>query len=108
METTRSVIPDDKRTPETRADRLSEAWQAFQRGAASKTDADLILADLANYTGYFFVAADAASGDELQRREGRRDVMARILFLLDLPFAYTTELRRAASTELQLDLLEGE
>lgn len=108
MDTTRTVIPPDRRTAETRNERLSEAWQAFVRGAASKEDADLIMADLASVTGYFFVSEPGATGDALLRNEGRRDVMARILFLLDLPFSYMTELRRAASDEHQLDLVEGE
>lgn len=108
METTRTVIPKAQRTPVARQQRLTAAWQAFQRGAASKEDADLILADLAKVTEYFFVAADDASGPDLLRREGRRDVMARILFLLDLPFSYMDELRRGASDEMQLDLYEGE
>lgn len=88
--------------------RLSEAWRAFQRGAASKEDADLILADLAKQSEFFMVAAPGVDAETLQRREGRREVMGRILFLLDLPFSYMDELRRAASDEMQLDFLEGE
>lgn len=108
MDTTRTVIPPDKRTPEARVQRLTQAWQAFQRGAASKEDADLILADLAKTSEYFMIAGPDADGASLMRREGKREVMGRILFLLDLPFSYMDELRRAASDEAQLDFLEGE
>lgn len=108
METTRTVLPEGQRSPEKRLVRLSEAWRAFQRGAASKEDADLILADLAKQSEFFMVAAPGADTETLQRREGRREVMGRILFLLDLPFSYMDELRRAASDEMQLDILEGE
>lgn len=108
MDTTRTVIPAEKRTQETRNDRLSQAWNAFVRGAASKEDADLIMSDLAKYSEFFFTASDDVELRQLMRREGRRDVMGRILFLLDLPFTYMTELRRAALDEHLVDSVEGE
>ncbi|MFA7602555.1 MAG: hypothetical protein WCY29_06060 [Novosphingobium sp.] len=108
MDTTRTVLSPTQRGPEARNVRISEAWRNFQRGAASREDADIILADLAKQSEYFLIADPAADGAALLRREGKREMMARILFLLDLPFSYMDELRRAASDEMQLDLMEGE
>lgn len=76
---------------------LSQAWQAIFEGRGSREDAELAFSDLAAYSGYFSVSPSGTSGEQQLRAEGRRDVMARIIFLLDLPFTRMTELRRAAT-----------
>lgn len=98
--TSRRVLPSDRQDRDSRDIRLAEAWQAIVAGRGSKEDVELALADLGEFSGYFFVAESGTTGDQLLRNEGRRDVMARILFLLDVPIAYMTELRRAALDEL--------
>lgn len=85
--------------------KLGEAWRAFIEGHASREQAQLILVDLVLETGYFGVAPPDAKGEDLLRREGRRDVMTRIMFLSDMPSSYITKLRRDALDELQK--LEG-
>lgn len=80
--------------------RLTEAWQAFSRGRASQEDYEIIMTDLANFTGYFAIAEDAVPGDVLQRYEGKRAVMAHILYSLDAGSGIIGELRRAALDEL--------
>ena len=107
MITTRDILkPGERRGPEREA-RLSSAWQAIASGKGSKEDADLVLADLAETSEFYYVADPEATPTQLMRREGRREVMARILFLLDLPASYMTELRQAALDELQLTMTEG-
>jgi hypothetical protein len=80
---------------------LGAAWRAILDGKGSKEQAQLVMTDLALETGYFGVAPPDATGDMLQRQEGRRGVMARILFLADLPSSAITQLRRDALDELQ-------
>lgn len=105
---TRWVLPAGQRRGGAREARLSEAWASFIDGRASREDAELILADLGDISGYFNVAGDDATGDQMLRREGRRDVMARILFLLDMPFSYMTEMRRASLDEFNVTNYEGD
>src|SRR5687768_9784565 len=81
--------------------RLGEAWRAIMDGKGSSEDGRLVFLDLLLETEYFGVAPPNASGDMLQRREGARGVMARILFLADLPSSFITKLRRDALDELQ-------
>lgn len=80
---------------------LGEAWQAIFEGRGSKEQGQLVLVDLMLETGYFGVAPPDATGDMLQRREGKREVMARIFFLADMPSSFITKLRRDALDELQ-------
>lgn len=97
------LVPDGAK----RDERLSQAWHAFVTGGASREDADLIMGDLAVFTGFMQVSDIAATDAELRRFEGRRDVMARILFLLDMPMSYMTELRRAAADAAFASANEG-
>lgn len=81
--------------------KLGEAWRRILDGKGSREDVALAFTDLMLETGYFGVAPPDATGDMLQRREGKREVMARILFLSDLPSSAITKLRRDALDELQ-------
>lgn len=81
--------------------RLGDAWRAIMDGKGSADDARLAITDLLIETEYFGVAPDDTPDRVLQRREGKRGVMARILFLADLPSSAITKLRRDALDELQ-------
>lgn len=82
--------------------KLGEIWQAVLSGhGATSEEAQLILTDLLFTAGYFEIAPDDVSPNVLLRREGKREVAARILFLADLPGSYITKLRRDALDELQ-------
>lgn len=87
--------------------RLAEAWTAIMAGRGSVEDAELAMQDLADASGYFYLLPPTATDAELHRREGAREVYARILFLLDLPMSYIGELRRAALDALQIQQSEG-
>lgn len=69
--------------PETER-RLGEAWEAIVEGRGNKVDGQLVLLDLQNFTGFFAQAPEGATGEELQRLAGRRDVYWRIEYLRDL------------------------
>lgn len=108
MQTSRTLLNPGERRGDKWEDRLSEAWRAMQNGSGSREDFEVALSDLAEKSEFFYVADPAASGDALLRREGRREVMARILFLLDRPVSYMTELRRAALDELTVTNIESD
>ena len=75
--------------------RLSEAWEAIAEGRANKVDGQLVLLDLQNFTGYFAQAPEGATGEELQRHAGRRDVYWRIEYLRDLQQVKPEEMNNA-------------
>lgn len=87
--------------------RLADATRAIMEGRGSKADADLLFADLAYTSGYFYVAPAGTPDGELQHREGARSVFARILYLLDVPLTSLDEYRHAALTELTNTSDEG-
>lgn len=54
---------------------LKEAYQrVFVTGSASRDDGELVLTDLAAYSGFFATVPDDVSSDVLRVREGRRDL----------------------------------
>lgn len=108
MITARQLFPKDDRRGSKKEQRLVSAWQAIRGGRGSQEDAELVFADLADFTDYFAIAPGDATGDQLMRREGARAVMARILFLLDGDTGFIGELRRAALDELARAQTEGE
>lgn len=82
--------------------RLGEIWRAILSGhGATADEASIALVDLLLTSDYFTTAPTEATGEQLQRREGRREVMARILYLSDLPSSRITKLRRDLLDELQ-------
>lgn len=112
MQTSRTLLRRGERREQPNGenkweDRLSEAWRAIQTGDGSREDFEVIMSDLAEQTEFFYVADPSASGEALLRREGRREIMSRILFLLDRPVSYMTELRRAALDELTITQIES-
>lgn len=107
MQTSRTLLNPGERRGDKWEERLSEAWIAMQNGSGSREDFEVIMSDLAEATEFYYVADPAASGEALLRREGRREIMSRILFLLDRPISYMTELRRAALDELTVTGIES-
>ena len=108
MQTSRTILQHGERRGEKWEARLSSAWNAISKGEGSAEDFDLVLSDLAETSEYFYIAMPGAEADELLRREGKREVFARILFLLDRPGSFMQELRRAALDEMTVSNLEGE
>ncbi len=96
---------DDFRAEMTELDhevKLGEIWRAFLAGRSVTADeANRVLVDLLLTSDYFTTAPPDATGDQLQRREGKREVMARVLFLSDLPSSVITRARRDVLDELQ-------
>ena len=78
------------------------------RAVLSTEDFELVMSDLAEQSEYYFIAPAGSTGEELMRREGKRELMARVIYLLDRPTSFMQELRRAALDELTVTNLEGE
>ena len=108
MQTSRTILQHGERRGEKWEARLSSAWTALSKGDGSAEDFELAFTDLAEQSEYFFIAAPGAEADELLRREGKRELFARILYLLDRPGSFMTELRRAALDEMTVSNIEGE
>lgn len=82
--------------------RLSSAWLAILNGNGSKEDADLAMGDLVSFSGLYTVTPEGTPSELLQRLEGRKEFILRILFLCDVPSSYMNDLRRASLDELQI------
>lgn len=82
--------------------KLGDIWRALLAGrSVSSDEAHRLLVDLLLASDYFNTAPPDATGNDLLRREGKRDLMARILFLSDLPGSAITRARRDVLDELQ-------
>ena len=88
--------------------RLHEAWAALARGGGSREDFELAIGDLAEQSDYYYIAQPDATPESLMRREGRRELFARILYLLDVPKDVMAEWHAAALVELSITSAEGE
>lgn len=58
--------------------KLAEAYRAFKDGRASKEHAQIIVADLAEASGFFKVNPPGLTADERSYQEGARSVFARM------------------------------
>ena len=101
MRTTRDLFNGQyKRDSDEIEARLSEAVRAVKEGRGSALDGELFFGELMYTSGYFSVAPAGTSDSELQRREGARDVFARILYLLDISLDQVDEYHKASLVEL--------
>lgn len=88
--------------------RLREAWQAIAQGRGGQLDWELAFGDLAETSEYYYIAPPDATPEQILRREGKRELFARILYLLNVPRSKVEEWQRAALTELAITSTEGE
>lgn len=109
MTTTSELFQPGHRRGPTSTIRLAGAYEAvFLLRNAGKEDLDLVMADLAEFSGYFAVSPPGTSAEELLDANGRRAVFARILSLIRLPMGELTRLRDAALIEMQISSQEGD
>ena len=87
--------------------KLTEAYEHFAEGTASRQDYELIMVDLAHYSGYFAVTAPNTPPDEVIRREGQRYVYERIMSFVCMTPGARDELQHAAAAEMAADRAEG-
>lgn len=85
---------------------LGAAYRRLFSGHGSKADAEIVLADLANHTGFYRVTPPGAGS--LDYMEGKRAVFGRIFRFLRMTEAETEALEEAARAEALADGREGE
>lgn len=105
--TTVDVLPPGSRRGLNATLKLTEAYNQVFSKPGVREDVDLVLADLAEYSGYFATMPIDAPDRALQRMEGRREVFARILSLFGVTGEEREELRRAALREMTASIDEG-
>lgn len=79
--------------------RLAGAYKATFGGNATQEDIEIVLTDLAEATGFYRVSPAGTSAEARAFADGRRDVMSRILNLVNLPSEKLTALHNAALAE---------
>jgi len=82
--------------------KIVSAYHAFAEGRAGKQDADLILQDLAMYSGYFHVTPQSTPEGELKYAEGARSVFARVMYMLNLPVEQIYALQQVLNADAGL------
>jgi hypothetical protein len=89
--------------------RLAAAYEAvFVKRRPMQEDVDLVMADLAEFSGYFTTAPTSTNSNDLWDLNGKRSVFARILSLIAIPRVQLEELRKAALDEMHISNTEGQ
>ena len=85
---------------------LAQAYNAVFRGNPTKGDSEMVLADLANESGFYKVTVPGADVS-LDFETGKRYVFGRIHRFLNMSQAEWDELHVAARQEAMADAIEG-
>lgn len=86
---------------------LKACYERVFRGTPNQGDADIVLADIANTSGFYLVSGPKIDGTERAFNDGKRAVMARILGLLNMPPEAAQRLEQAARMEAFADIEAG-
>jgi hypothetical protein len=105
--TTKDSLPRGKRRGPAAELTLNNAYRAVFKNIGKDAQTDMVLADLAEFSGYYAVSPRSISEADLNRNEGNREVFARILSLLGVSGEDREALRAAAMVELQISSEEG-
>lgn len=85
---------------------LGSAYRRLFAGRGSKADAEMVLADLANHTGFYRVTEPGAGS--LDFAEGKRAMFGRLFRFLRMAEDEIEALEEAARAEALADAREGE
>lgn len=88
--------------------RLIEAYRNLFAGSGSHEDAELVLTDLAEKSGFYQVTTAETTADALRFAEGQRALFKRIAAMLAMPPEALAELQQAAYRETITNTHEGE
>jgi len=80
----------------------------FQNGGASDDDRQIVLADLAYYSGFAMITAPEFSDSVLRQNEGKRGLFARSKGFLTLASSDIDALENAARTEAAMRERNGQ
>ena len=87
---------------------LTQAYRNLFDGRATKQEAQMVLADLANHSGFYQVLPPGAGASELAEANGKRAAFGRLFRFLRLSTEELAELEQAARQEALADAREGE
>lgn len=107
--TTDKDFPAGKRRGPTATLTLAGSYAAVFGGMGSTPEArEMVMNDLAEFSGYFAVLPTGTGLAEFADANGRRAVFARILSLSGISELERERLREAALIEMQISNAEGE
>jgi hypothetical protein len=88
-------------------DALKACYQRVFKGSPADGDADMVLADIANASGFYLVSGPSVDATTRAFNDGKRAVMARILYFLNMPADAARRLEEAARMEALADMEAG-
>ena len=103
-----SSFPNGRKRGAAASKRLVSAYNAVFTGKGSAEDADMVLADMANFTGFYRVNGIGVSGEDRAFADGLRAAYGRIFRFLNLTDAERRSLEFAAREEALADSEEGD
>nr|WP_321456133.1 hypothetical protein [uncultured Cohaesibacter sp.] len=83
--------------------RLIDAWHRFSNGKATKDDFEIIMVDLANFSGWDRFSDHPPDNAEAQFNEGKRSVFGRAFSFLTMTQADRVGLAQAALEEARAE-----
>ena len=107
LTTTRDELPAGRRRGAAANVALIDAYKHVFTGLCVNKQIDLVMADLAEFTGYFAVPPEGTTLEGMYRDAGRREVFARILSLIGVSSTDRELIRAAALEELGISNEEG-
>ena len=107
MDTIAKIFEPGKRRTAGAQQRLQQAYEALFSGNGSVQDAEIVLADIATFTGYNLITEPkGATSEELWYNEGRRSVAGRIVKFAALPGEARMQLAEAVRMEVAATNME--
>lgn len=87
---------------------LARSYRRLFSGRGSRSDAETVLADLANHSGFYRVTEPGGAEGALDFAEGKRAVYGRVFRFLRMSAEEAAALEEAARAEALSDTREGE
>lgn len=103
-----SILPQGRRRGASASEQLARSYRNVFAGNGSRQDAEMMLADLAEHSGFYQVLPSGSSLEELAEANGKRAVYGRIFRFLRLTDAEIRQLEEAARQEALTSQQEGE
>lgn len=97
-----NVVPLNPRGPKA-VRRLHEAYVNFYAGRPSVEDCQLVITDLAKFSGYYNTTSPDASDATVRFSEGQRSVFGRIMILANPSRMTVDQIQQAVEEEMKTD-----
>ena len=100
-------LPEGRRRGAMALKRLSSAYRAVFTGTAMREDADIVTADLADFSGFYRVNGPEVPAEARAFTDGQRAVFGRIFRFIRATDEETRSIEEAARAEAIVDNQEG-